>query len=403
MTFHSLSTLSWSWRTYQRNRRRSIFTIEALSLTKTSLLVGIMQRCQHTETHNLPSGGLHSRSGFQQKPKPEHFTVVGFWRFLSTLGIAAGLTVATSSKQQAPGAKVIVTMTVTTSDYTVGWILEYVRESFRKQQAHSQMSFNDYIEGLWQALEKAGVPGIKKKAGQGFDGTHYAVDQAAAEIRYSAIEALSYLLFKGLLVYTPETTSIVGLRPGDKPYRLTKRGADWASGKDPMPEDSAQYMALLKQLVPSLDPVIEQYVSEGLSAFAGGHDFASAVMVGAASEKAIYLLGDSMIGAFASPQKQQSLRGFLDGRGLKKLFDFLRDEIADAIKRNVIPYSVHEGAIPHLMSLVEAIRVQRNDAVHPQNAAVTPDSVRLSYHAFPHALEKMETLRDWFRNNPASI
>jgi hypothetical protein len=31
------------------------------------------------------------------------------------------------------------------------------------------------------------------------------------------------------------------------------------------------------------------------------------------------------------------------------------------------------------------------------------DSVRLSYGAFPHALEKMEKLRDWFKSNPGSI
>lgn len=55
------------------------------------------------------------------------------------------------------------------------------------------------------------------------------------------------------------------------------------------------------------------------------------------------------------------------------------------------------------MSLIEAIRVQKNDAVHPQNAKVTLDSVRLSYQAFPHAVEKLDALRQWFLANPKSI
>jgi hypothetical protein len=53
--------------------------------------------------------------------------------------------------------------------------------------------------------------------------------------------------------------------------------------------------------------------------------------------------------------------------------------------------------------LIEAIKMQRNDAMHPMNAAVSADSVRLSFHAFPHALEKLEALRAWFLANPKSI
>jgi hypothetical protein len=297
--------------------------------------------------------------------------------------------------------RVRVIMTTTTSNYSLGWILHYVRESFKGQPTFWETSFEEYIERLWNTLEKASVPNIHKKKG-GNDGTTYAVTDAPQQIQHSALEAFNYLLARELIVrilFTP----IVPWRNKDNWYIWTKRGAEWAAGEEPLPEDSARYMALLKQLVPALDLVIEQYVSEGLVAFAGGHYFAAAVMIGAASEKAIYMLGDSTHGALASPQKQQTLRQLLDGRGLKRLFDFLRDEIADAIKRNVIPYSVHEDAIPHLMSLITAVRVQRNDAVHPQNAAVTPDSVRLSYSAFPHALEKIEGLRDWFKNNPASI
>ncbi len=70
---------------------------------------------------------------------------------------------------------------------------------------------------------------------------------------------------------------------------------EWTAGRDPLPEDSARYMALLKKLVKALDPVIEQYVSEGLSSFEKGNNFAAAVMIGAASEKEVYLLGDAMM------------------------------------------------------------------------------------------------------------
>ena len=97
---------------------------------------------------------------------------------------------------------------------------------------------------------------------------------------------------------------------------------------------------------------------------------------------------------FKDQKQKVKLEGLINSRGMKALFDFIQETIINGQKSKAIPYSVAEGASPHLMSLVEAIRVERNDAVHPQNAKVSDLSVRLSYQAFPHALEKFEELRE---------
>lgn len=55
------------------------------------------------------------------------------------------------------------------------------------------------------------------------------------------------------------------------------------------------------------------------------------------------------------------------------------------------------------MSLYEAIRVQRNDAVHPMNAQVSEASVRHSIQSLPYALAKSEEIRHWLTSNPGSI
>jgi hypothetical protein len=61
--------------------------------------------------------------------------------------------------------------------------------------------------------------------------------------------------------------------------------------------------------------------------------------------------------------------------------DCVRKTIEDCPSGNPapIPFSVSEGAAPHLASLFEAIRMQRNNAVHPMNAAVSASSVRLAF------------------------
>ena len=123
-------------------------------------------------------------------------------------------------------------------------------------------------------------------------------------------------------------------------------------------------------------------------------------MLGAASEKAVYLLAESLLVAFLDPKKREKLDALLKRRKLSDLLDAVGKLIHDASN---LPYDVTEGSEPHLISLFEAIRVQRNDAVHPMNATVSADSVRMMILAFPHSLAKAEELRSWFIAHPKSL
>lgn len=181
-------------------------------------------------------------------------------------------------------------------------------------------------------------------------------------------------------------------------FAVTDIGRQWASGGDPVPEDQQGFLAALK-LVPNLDLVIRQYVQEALLTYERGALFASAVMIGAASEKAVYLLMDALHGALLDPQKKRAVQKAIDERKLPTMFNRLIEGIKQAKTSGAMPYTVHEGAEHHLLSLQEAIRVQRNDAVHPQVGQVTLETVRLSLAAFPAACRKIYDLMKWFANN----
>jgi hypothetical protein len=123
-------------------------------------------------------------------------------------------------------------------------------------------------------------------------------------------------------------------------------------------------------------------------------------MLGAASEKAIYHLAESLLDVFKDSKKREKMDTLLKRR---KLWDLL-DAVGNAIHSVPnAPYEVTESSDPHLISLFEAIRVQRNDAVHPMNAVVSADSVRMTMLAFPHTLAKAEELRSWFLEHSKSI
>jgi len=275
--------------------------------------------------------------------------------------------------------------------------------------AYTKVEFVDFANRLWSTLETAHIPEVHRNPpGRGFDASLFEFSRSPWELRFAATEAFNYLHAAGFTMLIPEGNHAGFYTvPGSyaiEGFYITERGAKWAASAEPIPEDSEVYMEHLHKRVPKLDVVIKEYVSEGLSAFVRGNDFSAAVMVGAAAEKAIYILADSLKPALSNATKQNRLQELINvERSLKKLFDFVMNEIKSGIQRKIIPYAVHEGAEAHIGSLIDAIRVQRNDAVHPQNAKVTPDSVRLSYQAFPAVVEKIEKLRDWCHTNKAAL
>jgi hypothetical protein len=151
----------------------------------------------------------------------------------------------------------------------------------------------------------------------------------------------------------------------------------------------AGYMKFLRGNVPILDDVIAQYMLEALEAFNREAYFAAAVMIGAASEKAVYLLAASLLNALRPSRRLATLETALNKR---QLLDCVRKTIEDC-----------SAASPRLASLFEAICMQRNDAVHPMNTTVSASSVRLLLHLFPYALSTTEKLRKWLDANPACL
>lgn len=283
--------------------------------------------------------------------------------------------------------------------YTLAWILPYVREALRQT---SNFEFRTYANALFAQLEQARVPGVVRfQPGQYSGGQTYQYDAMPHDLRALVSEAFFHIFHKGYIAPAAPDSHLN--QPSLHMFNVTRRGRAWFQGKEPLPDDAEQYMKFLRERVPAIDPIIEQYVIEALTAFDRDAYFASAVMLGAASEKELYLLAEAVFSALIDPKKQSKLRGLLDRRKLLELFETVRDTIQQGVAAKVIPYTDSEGSTTHLMSLYEAIRVQRNDAVHPMNAIVSEDSVRLLLQSFPYALSKSEELRAWCVGNPGSI
>ena len=281
-------------------------------------------------------------------------------------------------------------------EYNLSWVLPYVRESLR---GRGNMTFDGFADGVFQILERLGTPTIEKPSPlQGYTGRTYNFDAAHLDIRNAVTEAFYYLEQNRFTLRPPPTNSTAFLPHGQ--FQITQRGQDWANNVEPLPEDYNGYM---KQFDAKTDAVVRQYISEALNTYIRGTYFASAVMVGAASEKTVYLLADALIPALKDPAKQSALQRKIDGRRLEPLLKGVEQIVVDGHASKIIPYDVMGGTTRHLLSLFESIRLQRNDAMHPMNFVVSPDSVRFTLNAFPLAFNKVEALMQWCKTKPGSL
>lgn len=209
------------------------------------------------------------------------------------------------------------------------------------------------------------------------------------------MEGYWYLVSNGYIVQGPNNAN----PPNFAQVRLTELGREWALHSETVPEDQHGYLAALRAQVTTLDAVIEQYTEEALAAFTRQMYFAAAVMIGAASEKLVYLLMDALETSVIDPREKGAIKKTINERGLPTMFAKLQQHLTQARTKKLIPWSITEGAEIHLLSLQDAIRVQRNEAVHPLAGKVTPQTVRLSLASFPAACKKSYDLMGWFQAN----
>jgi len=282
-------------------------------------------------------------------------------------------------------------------DYTLSSILPFVRSGLRRVK--TGFTLTEFVSATWTELEKARVPvrRMRPYVQNNPDNPEFAHNDDPNDLKQSAVEAWLYLQRRGFAI--PASTLFPsGL--SDSRLELTKRGREWVEGQEPIPELSAEYLIALQRMVPNLDDVVREYVMEGLGSFEHDRFRAAAVMIGAASEKAVYMLAERMLGAISTPRWKAKFATAFKRRDLTELFDQMKNVLEQANNLPGRPFEIFDGGQDHLASLIKAVQVQRNNAVHPMNEKISDNTVRLSYLAFPHALQKAEQLRDWFLNNP---
>ena len=230
---------------------------------------------------------------------------------------------------------------------------------------------------------------------QNYQGMRDRLDRENPTLNSHLLDAYIHLVVSGIIIPKPQAPNF----PSFNRFVLTSFGKEWIIADHIIPEDAIGFLSALKHSIQALDPVVEQYIQEALVTYDRKAFFAAAVMLGAASEKVVYQLMEALQGSVKNKQRKSELANAMERRGLPKMFQLIEDTLESAIEKKKIPYDVHEGCHHHLMSIIEAIRVQRNDAVHPAIAEVDQQRVWMSLIAFPAACRKVHDLIEWLGEN----
>ena len=248
------------------------------------------------------------------------------------------------------------------------------------------------VEGL--VIERDLFPSREECERLQIDYHYYEAKQLNSVDRFAISEIVWDLIIERIV-----TPGFDASNPNYPFFRLTEFGKDYIAQASPHYYDPQGYMEYLKAIVPNLDTTTEQYVFESLNCYRRQLFFASAVMIGAAAEKAVLLLLKAIQDSMSDQSKKKKMGQLLDRPNLPEIFDTINKTLVPLIKSNTIPYIVHRGSTEHLLSLFEMIRVQRNDAIHPITGQVDRTKVFLSLQTIPIALESINKLLEWLSSN----
>lgn len=273
-----------------------------------------------------------------------------------------------------------------------GTIFKYMKESLK-------LNIRDHTSLVNQTLKNMIEANILQNPNKDLNHLYNYYENKFPEIEKLILECYISLIIQGIIVPGPTAPNFADSQ-GWNQFRITEYGKEWIKTEiEPIPEDDDGLIRYIKEAIPNIDKVILQYLSESLSTFNSNHTYASAVMLGAASEKLIYLIAEALKNSINDTNDENKISENLEKRRLKALFTTISKILDKSIKNKKIPYSIHEDCHDYLNSLFSSIRIQRNDAVHPIAGDVNRQKLRLLLLSFPQACKKSYDIMNWLKKN----
>lgn len=184
---------------------------------------------------------------------------------------------------------------------------------------------------------------------------------------------------------------------------VTSHGRAMLEQSGPPVYDYEGYLADLRQRVPDLDSVVEQYVSESLRTYQASAYLASLAMLGCASERAIRSLINGYVAAIDDDVNRSKLEQRINRRDIsavyqefRKSFDSTRPQMQETI-------AIREFDA-HVDGMFGFTRLLRNSIMHPGALpTVTSALAYANLQQFSYYVETTAALTAYYRTHPVTV
>ena len=171
---------------------------------------------------------------------------------------------------------------------------------------------------------------------------------------------------------------------------------------DILPFEIESFPAKLSESIPTIDPVIVRYIEESINCYKANAFMATAFLVGAASEKAIWVLIDNYISAITDPANQAALRTRISSKFISRAYEEFKSSFKACKSKPTDP--VFNDWEIMVDAMFQFFRITRNDVGHP---AIVPniDSgvILANMGQFYRYIHTIYLLIDYFSKTPVTV
>lgn len=184
---------------------------------------------------------------------------------------------------------------------------------------------------------------------------------------------------------------------------VTIHGQSVLSDAGPPVYDYDGYLRELRERVINLDSVVEKYLSESLRAYQSNLYYASMVMLGCSSERAINLLMNAYVESIDNETNKKKLRGRINKRDISTAYNEFKRSFG-ATRNQVINQLAVRDYDAHVDGVFTFIRLLRNSIVHPETIPkITSPLVYSSLQQFSYYIATVFWLIGYYQENETKV
>lgn len=185
-------------------------------------------------------------------------------------------------------------------------------------------------------------------------------------------------------------------------FHVTNFGKDCIERGEITVYDPTGLIYELKQSVPDLDSIIEEYLREALVCFGRNCLKAATVMVGCAAERLFLLIADAFKEYFSDSTKRSKFEQSIQGRPIKRVLDEFQDRI-ERIQRELKQNTGRDDWDAVVTGIFNLIRRHRNEAGHPTGISIEKETVLSLILLFREYCKSGYELKSYFNQSQSQI